>query len=90
VARPVGNKSPKALPSRAGRCTPLAFFMGVQNPPLVEHLRYRGTVQRALFTAQDPKSLRQAFDKLKPTASSAPSTRSPSRASRQSRSSTYL
>ena len=33
---------------------------------ILEHLRYRGTVQRALFTAQDPKSLRQAFDKLKP------------------------
>src|SRR5262249_3988103 len=26
----------------------------------------RGSVERALFTAQDPKSLRQAFDKLKP------------------------
>ena len=25
---------------------------------ILEHLRYRGTVQRALFTAQDPKSLR--------------------------------
>src|SRR6516165_3522108 len=33
---------------------------------ILEHLRYRGTVQRALFTAQDPKSLRQAFDRLKP------------------------
>jgi DNA topoisomerase-3 len=33
---------------------------------ILEHLRYRGTVQRALFTAQDPKSLRLAFDKLKP------------------------
>jgi DNA topoisomerase-3 len=33
---------------------------------ILEHLRYCGTVQRALFTAQDPKSLRQAFDKLKP------------------------
>lgn len=33
---------------------------------ILEHLRYRGSVQRALFTAQDPKSLRQAFDKLKP------------------------
>src|SRR5262249_10467248 len=33
---------------------------------ILEHLRYRGTVERALFTAQDPKSLRQAFDKLKP------------------------
>jgi DNA topoisomerase IA len=33
---------------------------------ILEHLRYRGTVQRALFTAQDPKSLRQAFDKLRP------------------------
>ena len=33
---------------------------------ILEHLGFRGTVQRALFTAQDPKSLRQAFDKLKP------------------------
>lgn len=33
---------------------------------ILEHLSYRGTVHRALFTAQDPKSLRQAFDKLKP------------------------
>src|ERR1700716_3044911 len=33
---------------------------------ILEHLRYRGTVERALFTAQDPNSLRQAFDKLKP------------------------
>jgi len=33
---------------------------------ILEHLRYRGAVHRALFTAQDPKSLRQAFDKLKP------------------------
>ncbi len=33
---------------------------------ILEHLQFRGTVQRALFTAQDPKSLRQAFDKLKP------------------------
>lgn len=33
---------------------------------ILEHLRYRGTVRRALFTAQDPKSLRQAFEKLKP------------------------
>jgi DNA topoisomerase-3 len=35
---------------------------------ILEHLRYRGPVRRALFTAQDPKSLRQAFDKLKPNA----------------------
>ena len=33
---------------------------------ILEHLRYRGKVRRALFTAQDPKSLRQAFDQLKP------------------------
>jgi DNA topoisomerase-3 len=33
---------------------------------ILEHLRYRGTVQRALFTAQDPKTLRQAFAALKP------------------------
>lgn len=33
---------------------------------ILEHLAYRGRVLRALFTAQDPKSLRQAFDNLKP------------------------
>jgi DNA topoisomerase-3 len=33
---------------------------------IVEHLRFRGTVERALFTAQDPKTIRQAFSALKP------------------------
>jgi DNA topoisomerase III len=33
---------------------------------ILEHLKFRGSVQRALFTAQDPKSLQQAFAKLKP------------------------
>src|SRR3954470_19031933 len=33
---------------------------------ILDHLRYRGRVQRALFTAQDPKTLRQAFAQLKP------------------------
>ncbi|WP_088344125.1 MULTISPECIES: DNA topoisomerase [Rhodomicrobium] len=33
---------------------------------ILEHLRYRGRVRRALFTAQDPKTIRQAFDALKP------------------------
>src|SRR5271157_3934472 len=33
---------------------------------ILEHLRYCGSVQRALFTAQDPKTLRQAFATLKP------------------------
>jgi DNA topoisomerase-3 len=33
---------------------------------ILEHFRYRGPVQRALFTAQDPKTLRQAFAALKP------------------------
>ena len=33
---------------------------------ILEHLSYKGNVRRALFTAQDPKSLRQAFDALKP------------------------
>jgi DNA topoisomerase III len=31
---------------------------------ILEHLRYRGRVRRALFTAQDPKTLRQAFAAL--------------------------
>src|SRR4051812_23783600 len=33
---------------------------------ILEHLGYRGRIQRALFTAQDPKSLQQAFAQLKP------------------------
>lgn len=33
---------------------------------ILEHLRYRGKVKRALFTAQDAKTLRQAFASLKP------------------------
>ena len=33
---------------------------------ILEHFNYRGNVRRALFTAQDPKSLHQAFAKLKP------------------------
>ncbi len=35
---------------------------------ILEHVGYRGQVQRALFTAQDPKTLRDAFAKLKPNA----------------------
>ena len=33
---------------------------------ILDHFNYRGEVKRALFTAQDPKSLQQAFRKLKP------------------------
>ena len=33
---------------------------------ILDHLAYRGRVQRALFTAQDPKTLRQAFAQLRP------------------------
>jgi DNA topoisomerase III len=33
---------------------------------ILDHLSYRGRVRRALFTAQDPKSLQQAFARLKP------------------------
>jgi DNA topoisomerase III len=35
---------------------------------ILEHVGYRGRVQRAIFTAQDPKTLRDAFAKLKPNA----------------------
>lgn len=33
---------------------------------ILEHAGYRGRVQRALFTAQDPKTIRDAFAALKP------------------------
>jgi DNA topoisomerase-3 len=35
---------------------------------ILDHFSYRGSVQRALFTAQDPKTLRQAFAQLRPNA----------------------
>ena len=33
---------------------------------ILEHLRFKGEVLRAIFTAQDPTTLRQAFSNLKP------------------------
>ncbi|HYE00461.1 MAG TPA: DNA topoisomerase, partial [Alphaproteobacteria bacterium] len=35
---------------------------------IVEHLGFRGEVMRAIFTAQDPKTLRQAFAAMRPNA----------------------
>src|SRR3954470_22261271 len=35
---------------------------------ILEHLRFKGEVLRAMFTAQDPATLRQAFANLKPNA----------------------
>jgi DNA topoisomerase-3 len=35
---------------------------------ILEHYKYRGQVMRVLFTAQDPKSIRDAFDRAKPNA----------------------
>src|SRR5215468_1860170 len=33
---------------------------------ILEHYEYRGQVMRVLFTAQDPKSIREAFDRARP------------------------
>ena len=33
---------------------------------ILEHYRYKGEVMRVLFTAQDPKTIRDAFEKAKP------------------------
>src|SRR5689334_22863348 len=35
---------------------------------ILEHLRFRGEVMRAIFTAQDPATLREAFANLRPNA----------------------
>jgi DNA topoisomerase-3 len=35
---------------------------------ILEHLRFKGEVLRAMFTAQDPTTLRQAFSSLRPNA----------------------
>ncbi|MBK1837935.1 DNA topoisomerase III [Azospirillum sp. YIM B02556] len=39
---------------------------------ILEHVGYRGKVRRAIFTAQDPKTLRDAFATLKPNDSMRP------------------
>ncbi|CAO3352451.1 DNA topoisomerase [Azospirillum palustre] len=39
---------------------------------ILEHVGYRGKVRRAIFTAQDPKTLRDAFAALKPNDSMRP------------------
>lgn len=33
---------------------------------ILEHVGFRGNVMRAIFTAQDPKTIRDAFERLKP------------------------
>ena len=35
---------------------------------ILEHCGFRGEVMRVMFTAQDPKTIREAFDKAKPNA----------------------
>ncbi len=69
-----GGKTSKfsAIAAALNRCTKVILATDCDREgqligqEILEHLEFRGTVQRALFTAQDPKSLRQAFDKLKP------------------------
>ena len=69
-----GNKGPKfrAIAAALKRCNDVILATDCDREgqligqEILEHLKFRGTVRRALFTAQDPKSLRQAFDKLKP------------------------
>jgi DNA topoisomerase III len=69
-----GNKSAKlkAIAAALKRCDQVILATDCDREgqligqEILEYLHYRGDVQRALFTAQDPKSLRQAFDKLKP------------------------
>ena len=69
-----GSKTSKfsAIATALKRCTQVILATDCDREgqligqEILEHLEFRGTVQRALFTAQDPKSLRQAFDKLKP------------------------
>src|SRR3712207_3393695 len=35
---------------------------------ILEHCRYRGEVRRVMFTAQDPRTIREAFDRARPNA----------------------
>jgi DNA topoisomerase-3 len=71
-----GNKGPKlkAIAAALKACDDVILATDCDREgqligqEILEHLRYRGRVRRALFTAQDPKTLQQAFARLKPNA----------------------
>lgn len=43
---------------------------------ILEHYHHRGQVMRVMFTAQDPQSIKQAFDKARPNRASSEKTHS--------------
>ncbi len=55
---------------------------------ILEHLRFRGEVRRVMFTAQDPQTIRDAFARASPTATTPACTRPRWRAGRRTRSTT--
>ena len=69
-----GNKpsKPKAIAAALKTCDQVILATDCDREgqligqEIIDYLAYRGRVQRALFTAQDPKTLRQAFAQLKP------------------------
>lgn len=75
-----GNKAPKlkAIATALKACDDVILATDCDREgqligqEILEHLGYRGRVRRALFTAQDPKTLQQAFARLKPNAEMRP------------------
>ncbi len=75
-----GNKGPKlkAIAAALKACDDVILATDCDREgqligqEILEHLGYRGRVRRALFTAQDPKTLQQAFARLKPNAEMRP------------------
>ena len=75
-----GNKAAKLKAIRAALRTAKRVWLATDcdregqliGQEILEHCGYRGTVMRVMFTAQDPKTIRDAFGRARPNAEHAP------------------
>ena len=75
-----GNKPAKLKAIRAALRTAKRVWLATDcdregqliGQEILEHCGYRGAVMRVMFTAQDPKTIREAFDRARPNAEHAP------------------
>ena len=75
-----GNKAAKLKAIRAALRTAKRVWLATDcdregqliGQEILEHCGYRGAVMRVMFTAQDPKTIRDAFSRARPNAEHAP------------------
>ena len=75
-----GNKAAKLKAIRAALRTAKRVWLATDcdregqliGQEILEHCGYRGEVMRVMFTAQDPKTIREAFGRARPNAEHAP------------------